>query len=120
MKTSWPSWRKDWTINRLRSGKEELLRYADMGYFEMTPQLEELQAFVLNNMSKDAERVEHLLDDIQWACVQKSPMQELINQFDRHKIPFKTPVHAQRVISCWRKCTTTRECGPTPVIRWWS
>lgn len=79
--------------------KEELLRYADMGYFEMTPQLEELQAFVLNNMCKDAERVEHLLDDIQWACVQKSPMQELINQFDRHKIPFKTPVHAQRVIS---------------------
>lgn len=79
--------------------KEELLRYADMGYFEMTPQLEELQAFVLNNMCQDQERVENLIDDIQWGSVQKSSMQELINQFDRHKIRFKTPVHAQRVIS---------------------
>lgn len=79
--------------------KEELLRYADMGYFEMTPQLEELQNFVLNNMCKDKDRVENLIDDIQLGCLRKSSMQDLIDEFNRHKIPFKTPVHAQRVLS---------------------
>lgn len=79
--------------------KEELLRYADLGYFEMTPQLAELKAFVLNNMTKDQELVEYLIDDIQLACMNRSSMQDLINQFENRKISFKTPVHAQRVIS---------------------
>ncbi|MCJ8014670.1 SEC-C domain-containing protein [Paenibacillus sp. KQZ6P-2] len=79
--------------------KEELLRYADLSYFEMTPQLAELKGFVLNNMTKDQELVEYLIDDIQLACMNKSSMQELINQFENRKISFKTPVHAQRVIS---------------------
>ena len=79
--------------------KEELLRYADSSYFEMTPQLAELQAFVLNNMSKDKELVEALMDDVQLACTHKCAMQDLINQFENRKVSFKTPVHAQRVIS---------------------
>ncbi|MDR0271245.1 SEC-C domain-containing protein [Paenibacillus sp.] len=79
--------------------KEELLRYADMGYFEMTPQLDELQAFVLNNMCSDKELVEYLIDDIQLACTIKSSMQDLINEFEKRKIAFKTPVHAQQIIS---------------------
>ena len=79
--------------------KEELLRYADQSYFEMTPQLAELQAFVLNNMCKDKELVEYLIDDVQLACTNKSSMQDLINEFENRKISFKTPVHAQRVIS---------------------
>ncbi|WP_160500838.1 YecA family protein [Paenibacillus dendrobii] len=79
--------------------KEELLRYADLGYFEMTPQLSELKAFVLNNMSKDQELVEYLMDDIQLACTNKCTMQDLINEFENRKVSFKTPVHAQRVIS---------------------
>lgn len=79
--------------------KEELLRYADFGYFEMTPQLDELQTFVLNNMSKDKELVEALMDDIQLGCANKSSMQELIDLFDKRKVPFKSPVHAQRIIS---------------------
>ncbi len=78
--------------------QEELLRYADETYFEMTPQLSALQQYVLRELCKDQETVEYLIDDLQLACAKGSSIQDLIYEFESRKINFKNPLQAQQTI----------------------
>ncbi|MDN4066569.1 SEC-C metal-binding domain-containing protein [Paenibacillus vini] len=78
--------------------KTELLKYADDGYFEMTPQLVSLKAYVLDRMSDDEEMVDALVDDIQLACSMNAPLDQLIYEFERRDLVFENPKEAERVI----------------------
>lgn len=78
--------------------REELLRYADETYFEMTSQLSALQDYVLKELCKDQETVDYLIDDVQLACAKGSSIQDLIYEFESRKINFKTPLQAQQTI----------------------
>ncbi|MHB1276245.1 MAG: hypothetical protein ACYC0D_10180 [Candidatus Humimicrobiaceae bacterium] len=49
-------------------GKEELLKRADDLYFEMTPQLTALRDYILNNICKNEEAVDSLIEDIELLC----------------------------------------------------
>ncbi|QHT58937.1 hypothetical protein GXP70_02400 [Paenibacillus lycopersici] len=66
--------------------KEELLRYADIDYFEMTPQLEMLKHYIVQRLGK-SERLAHaLVDDIQLACAMEEPLGVIMEEFENRSI----------------------------------
>ncbi|RCX20709.1 SEC-C motif-containing protein [Fontibacillus phaseoli] len=98
--------------------KIELLKYADDGYFEMTPQLEALASYVVNQMHQEEEMVQYLIDDIQLACSMGQPLQELIYEFERRDLVFDNPKQAQQVIGLvvdvQNNTRLWSNCGHTP------
>ncbi|WP_410771558.1 SEC-C metal-binding domain-containing protein [Fontibacillus sp. BL9] len=98
--------------------KDELLKYADDGYFEMTPQLEALASYVVNQMHQDEEMVQYLIDDIQLACSMGQPLQELIYEFERRDLVFDNPKQAQEVmrlvVEVQNNTRLWSNCGHTP------
>lgn len=77
--------------------KKELLKYADDGYFEMTPQLTTLKSYVLNHLCREKEPVDDLIDDIQLACSMEAPMQKIVGEFERRDITFDSMDQVQRI-----------------------
>ncbi|WP_334075083.1 SEC-C metal-binding domain-containing protein [Paenibacillus sp. A14] len=96
----------------------ELLRYADDGYFEMTPQLKALKDFVVGNMGLDEEMAHYLVDDIQLACSMEAPMQQMIYEFDRRELVFDDEVQvrqvAQLLVDVSNHTRLWSNCGHTP------
>lgn len=76
----------------------ELLNYADSGYFEETPQLASLQAFILQHLCKDKQLVEDLMDDIQLACSLEEPISEVMVEFERRGLFFENMAHVQAIM----------------------
>lgn len=99
--------------------KAELLKYADDSYFEITPQLTELGNYVLTHMSDDAEMVEYLIDDVQFAASLELPMQELLYEFEKRNLIFANKKQAEQVVKLIKDvCNHTRlwsNCGHTPI-----
>ncbi|AZK48485.1 Rho termination factor N-terminal domain-containing protein [Paenibacillus lentus] len=79
--------------------REELLKYADEDYFEMTPQLTKLRAYVMKEISRDAEMVDHLIDDIQLACTMQATSGDLIREFERRELTFQSMEQADIVVA---------------------
>ncbi|MNJ49476.1 hypothetical protein D3C77_447070 [compost metagenome] len=79
--------------------REELLKYADEDYFEMTPQLTKLKAYVMKEISRDAEMVDHLIDDIQLACTMQATSGDLIHEFERRELKFQSMEQADIVVA---------------------
>ena len=75
---------KSWYIPE----RSELLKYADDLYFDKTPQLKALKAYIVKNLCPDEILIEDLIDDIQLLCSMEEPLQEIINEFDRRDIIF--------------------------------
>lgn len=73
-----------------RPPKEEFLKYADLGYFEMTPQLRRLRTYLLNQLCKDPQLVDDLIDDIQLACSMEEAIENMLDEFTRRGIRFKS------------------------------
>ena len=46
-------------------GREDILKYADDTYIEMTPQLEKLKVFIINNMNAGEEPAADVVDDVE-------------------------------------------------------
>ncbi|RAP74723.1 YecA family protein [Paenibacillus montanisoli] len=66
--------------------KEELLQYADIDYFEMTPQLEALKRYIMQSLGKVEQLADAIVDDVQLACSMEEPLDALIGEFDRRGI----------------------------------
>ncbi|ANY66311.1 hypothetical protein BBD42_07385 [Paenibacillus sp. BIHB 4019] len=66
--------------------KEELLRYAEIDYFEMTPQLEALKNYIMQQLGKVEQMAEAIIDDIQLACSMEEPISVIMEEFERRKI----------------------------------
>ncbi|SFT22162.1 YecA family protein [Paenibacillus sp. BC26] len=66
--------------------KEELLLYADIDYFEKTPQLEALKTYIMQDLGKVEKLAEALVDDIQLACAMEEPLSVIMEEFDQRKI----------------------------------
>ncbi|MFC5700720.1 YecA family protein [Cohnella faecalis] len=76
----------------------EFLKYADSGYFEETPQLVSLRAFILKHLCKDKEFVENLVDDIQVACSMEEPLSVIMGEFERRDIIFDNNAQVQAIM----------------------
>lgn len=98
--------------------QEELLRYTDDGYFEMTPQLEALKKFVVGSMGLDEGMAHYLVDDIQLACSMEAPMQGLIYEFERRELVFDNEEQvrqvAQLLVDVGNHTRLWSNCGHTP------
>lgn len=68
--------------------RDELLKYASDDYYEITPQLKALKAYVLKHLHGDEQMVDALIDDIQFRCWMEAPLQEIFWEFERRKIYF--------------------------------
>ncbi|REE81546.1 SEC-C motif-containing protein [Paenibacillus taihuensis] len=66
--------------------KEELLRYAELDYFEMTPQLEALKSHIVEKLGRTERQAEALMDDIQLACAMEEPLAVIMEEFEIRKI----------------------------------
>ncbi|WP_338554054.1 SEC-C metal-binding domain-containing protein [Paenibacillus sp. KS-LC4] len=66
--------------------KEELLRYAEIDYFEMTPQLEALKNYIMQHLGKVEQMAEAIIDDIQLVCSMEEPLSVIMEEFERRKI----------------------------------
>ncbi|WP_055109308.1 Rho termination factor N-terminal domain-containing protein [Paenibacillus ihumii] len=79
--------------------REDLLKYADDDYFEMTPQLTKLRAYIQKEICRDAEMVEYLIDDIQLACTMQAAPGDLIHEFERRGLKFQSMEQADIVVA---------------------
>ena len=70
--------------------KEDILKYSDDTYIEMTSQLEKLRSFIINNMNVSEEIAEHIVDDIENICSMECSLQEIVDEFERRKIFFES------------------------------
>ncbi|PZE19326.1 YecA family protein [Paenibacillus xerothermodurans] len=78
--------------------KQELLKYADSGYFEKTPQLNRLQEYVSQHLCKDETLVDDLVDDIQLACSMEDSLDAIIYEFQRRSISFTKREQLQAIL----------------------
>jgi len=70
--------------------REDILKYSDDTYIEMTPQLEKLRSFIINNMDVSDELAADIVDDIEVACSMECSLQDIVYEFERRKIFFKS------------------------------
>ncbi|WEK54600.1 MAG: SEC-C metal-binding domain-containing protein [Candidatus Cohnella colombiensis] len=98
--------------------KEQFLKYSDDLYFEMTPQLLQLRLFILNQLCKDAELVDHIIDDIQLACSMEEPLQAIVNELERRNIVFDNMDQVKRftdlVTEVYNHTRLWSNCGYMP------
>ena len=57
--------------------KDELLRYADWSYYEHTPQMDALTAFLVNEGHQPRRDAEEIAGEIQYACVIEAGMEQI-------------------------------------------
>ncbi|WP_308637389.1 YecA family protein [Paenibacillus silvisoli] len=66
--------------------KEELLLYANIDYFEMTPQLEALKQYIVQSLGKVEQLADAIVDDVQLACSMEESPDAVLNEFERRGI----------------------------------
>lgn len=59
--------------------KDELLRYADWDYYERTPQMDALTAFLMNEGRQSRRDAEEIAGEIQYACVVEAGMEQIFD-----------------------------------------
>ena len=67
--------------------KRELLKYADLDYYEQTPATRALYAYVVKELAQDAELAQCLVDELHEACAAECPMAERLEIFHDEDIP---------------------------------
>lgn len=70
-------------------GKNQFLKYSDSVYYELTPQLIRLKTFILQNLCKEEELAQTIVEDIQVACSMEEPFQEIMAEFEHRNIHIK-------------------------------
>lgn len=78
--------------------REMLMNYADGGYYEVTPQLEAMKAYVQARLACDEVTAEDLVDDIQMLSAMEEPLEELLYEFERRDIVFKHQRQGEEVL----------------------
>ena len=59
--------------------KDELLRYADWSYYERTPQMDALTAFLMNEGHQSRRDAAEIAGEIQYACVVEAGMEQIFD-----------------------------------------
>ncbi|MNW43291.1 hypothetical protein D3C74_204870 [compost metagenome] len=79
--------------------QQELFKYADHDYFEITPQLTALREFITKEFRLDPESAEYLVDDIQLSCSMEASLQDLLYEFERRDLDFTSQQQAQQTVA---------------------
>ena len=79
--------------------KEELLKYADMAYYEKPKQYHDLLKYAQNNFfNGDYEKAEMLTQNIRWECIDGIIIQRVFDIFNRFEINFKDEKQINEVL----------------------
>lgn len=80
--------------------KDELLKYADMSYYEKPKQYHDLHKYIKKNFfPNDEEKAVMLCQNIRWACVVDGPnIQEVFDHFNTAGVNFKDENHVNEVL----------------------
>jgi len=70
--------------------KEELLRYTDDFYYEVTEEFDDLLDYVSKNLIKDEDKAQELVEEIQGSCQIGSDINFVINHFNHFNVNFKS------------------------------
>lgn len=70
--------------------KEELLKFSDFGYFEITPQLKALEKYTLS-ICHDQGVAQAVIDDVQLFCSMEEELSEILGIFDRMGVSLNYP-----------------------------
>jgi uncharacterized protein YecA (UPF0149 family) len=101
--------------------KDELLKYSNGLYYEMTPQLTALRSYIIKELRPDPEFVDDLIDDIQLACSMEAPIQEIMHEFERRELEFDSMEQVQMVVylvtEAYNYTRLASNGGYTPVER---
>ena len=68
--------------------KDELLRYADWSYYERTPQMDVLTAFLMNEGRQSRRDAEEISGEIQYACVVETGMEQIFDILSDYDMEF--------------------------------
>lgn len=79
--------------------QQELFKYADHDYFEITPQLTALREFVTKEFRLDPESAEYLVDDLQLVCSMEASLEDLLYEFERRDLDFTSQKQAQQTVA---------------------
>ncbi len=69
---------------------QELLKYADDFYYEITPQLQTLHDYLSEFLCEDKGKLEELMDEIQFICSIDADMKEIMEVFGDFDIVFQS------------------------------
>mgnify|MGYP001333919323 CR=1 FL=1 len=78
--------------------KKEFLRYAEYGYYEETPQLTELEQYILQHLCGDEGIVEDLVSEIQFNCSMAEPLEDIMMGFEDREIEIPTRKQLEMII----------------------
>ncbi|MDU4695387.1 MAG: SEC-C metal-binding domain-containing protein [Paenibacillus sp.] len=79
--------------------QQELFKYADHDYFEITPQLAALREYVTKDFRLDQESAEYLVDDIQLGCSMEASLEDLLYEFERRDLDFTSQQQAKQTVA---------------------
>ena len=85
--------------------KEELLRYEDPHFYEMTPQLEKLADYVRKTYTKNEEKIKEFLDDTMFAVQLNGSFQDHIHIFEGFGFAIKTQKQLRQISELLMKVT---------------
>lgn len=97
-------------VKRLQQGKpyyipdkEELLRYADVGYFDETPELAALRAFLIDTLALSDDQAMTFLEDLVFSarCLEDG-LQESLNQLASWGVTFRSDAEFQRFTALYQ------------------
>ena len=91
--------------------KEELLRYEDPHFYEMTPQLEKLADYVRKTYTKNEEKIKEFLDDTMFAVQLNGSFQDHIHIFEGFGFAIKTQKQLRQISELLMKVTNYTYVG---------
>lgn len=77
--------------------KENLLKYADVMYYEITPSFKQLHSYLIEELHINVMLAEEIIDDVQFACSMEEPLQEIVFEIERRDVIFKDKKQLQKV-----------------------
>ncbi|TCM85858.1 SEC-C motif-containing protein [Paenibacillus sp. BK033] len=78
--------------------RQEFLRYADYGYYEVTPQLAGLEKYVLQYLCPETGVVRDLISEIQFDCSMAKPLEEIMMGFEARGIEIPSREQLEMVV----------------------
>jgi uncharacterized protein YecA (UPF0149 family) len=84
---------------RYLPAKNEVLKYADWNYYEITPQIIALTNYLIEKFSLDKDEAEDIADEIHELCVAQAKTQEIFDLLEKNSIHFESMEQAQELLN---------------------
>lgn len=88
--------------------KQELLRYADLDYFERTEAINRLKKYLMEKLRQDSDQAEEIVEEIHYACMVEARTQDIFRILQEYRIKFNERQFAEMAQLVTRVSNSTR------------